>query len=248
VDVYGNESFSSLPVAAQTRSKTQSTLPVYEITLPPDSLAALYADPFSDEYVDGNFSYRSDLYPDIGVRFRGNISRNYSKKSWRVNFKSSKPFEGKDKLNIKAAPLDASMIRECLAAFLLKPLAVYSGDCSFVHLQLNSEFLGVFSRVEIPDEDFLRARGLDPAGKLFEAEHPVLGNFSLLPDYGVGWSDDSQNSDGFGALSEFIELINSTPDNSFVTTIASVFNLDAWLDYYAALMLISNFDHTGHNY
>lgn len=248
VDIFANTSFPSTIVSARPRSKTESALPVYELSLSPQNLATMRKDVFSDEYVDADFSYAGELYPDIGVRFRGESSRIYNKMSWRVNFKGSKPFEGRDKLNTKAMVADPSLIRECLATYIFQPLAVPVGQCGFVHLEVNSEFMGVFTKLELPDEDFLRLRGLDVNGRLFEAKGPLNGNFSILADYSEGWEDDSTVEEGFDALASLIKLINATPDATFDTTIASVLNVDSWLDYYAGLTLSANIDHTGHNY
>lgn len=248
MDVFGNQSSPSSPVAAKTRDRTQSYLPVYELTISPENLMMLQAEPFSDEYVTADFICNGILYPSIGVRYRGNISRTYNKKSWKLNFKKDKPFEGRDKLNQKAVAIDASLIRECLSTALLKNLATLSADCDFSHLQVNGEYRGVFARLENIDDEFLTARGLDPYGKLFEAEDGANANFVILDDYSTSWKDQSKVEEGFQTLAQFIETINLTPDEEFDATISSLLNVDSYLDYYATMMLIADFDHTSHNY
>lgn len=248
VDVFGNQSAASTVVTATPKDKTQSTLPVYELSVTADNLAILQADPFTDDYVDADFTNNTVAYPGIGVRFRGTSSRTADKKSWKLNFKKSKPFEGKDKLNQKASPIDASLIRECLGDFQFQTTAAMTPNCAFSHLEVNGEYRGVFSKVENMDSDFLNAHGLNPDGKMFEANDPRLSNFQILGDYSVAWDDDSATEEGYDTLAQFIETINNTPDADFDVTIASVLNVDSYLDFYAGLMLIADIDHTAHNY
>lgn len=247
VDVFGNRSGFSAPVAAAPLDRTQTALPVYRLVIPPDQLAILQANPESD-YVTADFIAGGTTYAGIGVRYRGGSTRQNHKKSWKVNFKKSAPFEGRDKLNLKALGLDTSLLTECAAADQLRQGSTLTGDCSFAYLEVNGEYMGVFSRLEEVDDDFFARRGLTPGGQMLEAEGPGQANFQVLPDYSVVWDDQSANDDGYPALEALVRVINDTPDASFPGVIAGQVNVDAWIDYYVAMQLISDWDHVSHNY
>jgi spore coat protein H len=247
VDVFGNQSIPSMVVSAIPRNKTQSTLPVHELTVTPENLFLLQSNPDTEDYVPAAFAFDGVSYPGIGVRFRGTSSRTAEKKSWKLNFTRSQPFQNKDKLNLKGA-LDPSLIRECLASAQFSETAALVGNCHFSHVEVNGEFRGVFAVPEELDELFLSGKGLNDNGKLFEAESPILANFQILPDYSVAWDDDSKDADGFETLDQFIRTINMTPDNAFAATIASVLNVNSYLDYFATYIAMGDMDHSGHNF
>lgn len=247
VDVFGKRSGWSAAVAAAPLDDTQTSLPAYRLTIPPDQYAILQADTDAD-YVSADFAAGGIVYPDIGVRFRGATSRDNQKKSWKINFKKSAPFEGDDKLNLKSVSLDPGLLSECLAAGLLAQAATLSADCSFAHLSVNGEYLGVHSRIEEIDPSYFQARGIDPQGQLLEAEGPVYANFSLLDDYATAWNDQSENDDGYPALAALIQTINTTPDRDFPGTIAAVLHVDAYLEYWAWIQLFGDWDHVTHNF
>lgn len=247
VDVFGNQSAFSAPVAAAAIDRTQSTLPVYRLTIPPDQYAILQANVEAD-YVTADFNTVTTAYPGIGVRFRGASSRNNQKKSWKVNFKKSLPFEGRDKLNLKAVSMDDSMLTECLSAAQLAQASTLTSACAFVHLEVNGEYLGVFSRIEEVDDDFFALRGISPNGQLLEAEGPANANFRILDDYSTAWDDHSANDDGYAALSALVQTVNNTPDASVPQVLGAVVNVDAYLDYYATMQLHGDWDHVAHNY
>lgn len=247
VDVFGNRSGFSPAVAAVPQDRTQATLPVYRLQIPPDQYALLQADPESD-YVTADFVAGGTTYAGIGVRYRGGSTRQNHKKSWKVNFKKSAPFEGRDKLNLKALGLDDSLLSECAAADQLRQASTLAADCQFAYLEVNGEYLGVFSRLEDVDDDFFARRGLAPGGQLLEAEGPVAANLQPLPDYSVAWEDDSAAGDGFPALDALVRVVNDTPDASFPGVIAGQVNIDAWIDQYATMQLLGDWDHVAHNY
>ncbi len=248
VDIFGNRSIASQPVGAIALDKSQSPLPFYELTISPENLRILESDPTTDDYVDADFTYNGTVYPDIGARFRGNSSRTYEKKSWKLNFKKEQPFGNNDKLDVKAGGMDASLIRECLATAMYELTPTLIGTCNFTNLSVNGEYRGVFKQVEDLNSDYLKAHGLNNDGKLFEGEFDEYSNFQILDDYSIGWDDDSKTEDGYGTLAQLIETINNTPDATFDSTIASILNIDTYLNFYATTILQGDIDHTGHNY
>ena len=94
IDVWGNEGVPSEVVSATPLDDQQSLLPVYRIELAPEALQLLQSDPYADAYVDGTLNHSGVSHPEVGVRFRGNVTRNNNKKSWKVNFPGTTRFHG----------------------------------------------------------------------------------------------------------------------------------------------------------
>jgi len=247
VDVFGKQSAFSAPVSAAPLDRSQTLLPAYQLAIPLDQYAILQANTDAD-YVTADFTGGNVAFPAIGVRFRGATSRDNQKKSWKINFKKSSPFEGRDKLNLKAVSTDNSLLTECLTAAQLTQLSLLASNCSYAHLEVNGEYMGVFSKLEEVDDDFFNARGINPKGQLLEADAPGNANFRILDDYSTAWDDHSDNGDGYPALSALVQAINTTPDASFAAVISSVVNVDAYLDYWALMQANGDWDHVSHNY
>jgi len=247
VDVFGNQSAWSAPVSAAPLDRTQSTLAAFQLTIPADQYAILQANPDSD-YVTADFAGDNLLFPGIGVKFRGATSLNNQKKSWKVNFKKGVPFQGRDKLILKASGLDTTQLAECLSAAQLAGVSTLFSSCSFAHLDVNGEYLGLFSHLEDVDDDFFNARAINPKGQLLEAQDVVASNFRVLDDYSTAWDDHSDNDDGYPALAALVQTVNVTSDADFPAVISSVINVDSYLDYLAAMQLTGDWDHVGHNY
>jgi len=250
VDAWGNESAATPVLAATTRHDADSNLPLYRLTVAPDQLAILQADPYSDEYVDGDFEHRGVLHPGIGIRFRGNVTRHQNKKSWKVNFPGSAPFLGSDELDLNAEANDPTMLKERLAYDLLAGLNVRAPSCAFAHLQVNGEYRGVFSRVDNVDAELIERRGLASGGSLYKADSFEAG-FELLDSlqaYQRAWVKQSGDEDDYSDLIALIELVNLTPDQEFLKTIVAALDVDSFLDYYATVVFTANFDHVFHNY
>jgi len=248
IDVFGNVSGPTTAVSATPLDSTASTLSVYQLSMTPANLMLLETNPQSDTYVDADFTYEGVLYPGIGVRYRGSSSREYNKKSFKFNFNSSQEFGTKDKLDEKADAMDPAIFRECLGASIVRQTSALVENCGFSHLELNGEFLGAFNDLENLDQYFLTDHGLNPTGHMYEASQAPLANFQILPDYSVAWTDDSQTSDNFASLSQFIQTINNTSDDAFPSVISSVLNVNSYLDYYTSIILPFDIDHTEHNF
>ncbi len=247
VDVWGNEGPPG-GGRATVRASDESTLPSYQLTLAPDQLALLQADPFSDSYASGDFVHRGVVHEEVGIRFRGNVTRHQNKKSWKINFPAAEPFLGADKLNLNAEIVDTTMLKERICFQLLAGLNVRAPRCWFAHVEVNGEFRGVFSRVENIDLSFVERRRLDLTGSLYKADSGQ-SNFQILAttaDYERAW--DQKAGEDHQDLIELIELINNTPEEEFARTIAAAFDVDSFLDYYALLVFSANFDHVVHNY
>lgn len=247
VDVWDNESEMTAAISALVLSNDDSDLPVHSLEISQEYLDSLNVDPWSDDYVPGDFYYGDDEYLDIGVRYRGNISRSLAKKSWKVKFNSTNLFEGRKRMNLKAQYLDWSLIRDRTACDLYRKTSCLCPTSEFTHLQVNDEFMGVFSEIQQVDEKLLRDQGRDEGASIYKcmSNLEVLSDTSLYPQY---YEKKTNQSLGYDDLIELIELINYTPQEDFATAIWSVFDIPKYLDYYSIIIATANYDFTINNY
>lgn len=251
VDAGGNESAPSPTVAAAPRAEGVAPLPVMKITLDPEDLAQLQADPFSDEDVEGVFEHRGIVHEDVDIRFRGQTSRFWNKKSWKLDFPGSAPFLGVDELNLNAKPMDTTLMKECTATGLLEGLAILVPRCRPIHLQVNGEFRGVFSSIEEMDEAFLDRVGLDPGGSLYEAtgRRPIgLQTLPTLDEYMAAYEKESNEGQPWDDLIAFLELVNDTPAPAFAAALAGAFAVDPYLDYAVGVSVVADVDQVHNNF
>ncbi|MGD8396497.1 MAG: CotH kinase family protein, partial [Candidatus Eiseniibacteriota bacterium] len=252
VDIWDNQSAFSSEVSGLVRADGSSTLPVYEITLDPADYQALLADPLSDEYKHGTFRYQGQVWEDVGVRFRGRISRFLPKKSWKVKFNEFVPgqlfLDGQEELNLNAHHGEQTLLREALAYHVEREAGVPASNARHAHLQLNDTYLGVFTEAEQVDERWLENRGFNSSGNLYKSED---GDLTVLADslaYTLSYSKKTNRNEGYEDLITFIELINETPPESVYTRLAPVFDIEGWINYYATQIAIGNDSFFSHNY
>lgn len=246
LDVYGNESALSAFESCAALHPQAATLPLYYLDLPPDNLALLYADPWADELVTGTFAYEGQAYP-VEVRFRGGSGRRYAKKSWKVMFPADSPFPRQDRINLSADWMDRSLMRGKLAFDLFEAAGIRPPEAEHALLILNDDYLGVYSRYEQVDKGFLERTGRDPDVSVYKAIHSFT---SLLPDeeaYRSAYDKETNKDLGYDDLVAFSELLHRTSDETFAYELARVFDVAAYLDYYAVIVLTSNNDCTVHN-
>ena len=246
LDVYGNESGRSGHASAAAIDVADATLPLYQLEVSPENLAILYADPFLDTRVPATFAWQGHTL-DVEVRFRGNLSRTFDKKSWKIVFPADSPFANHDRINVNATWLDSSMIRARLANDLFAAAGLHPPQAEHVLLTLNGDYRGVYTRNEQVDEGFLLSSGRNPGASVYK----VVDRFAqVLPDeaaYRTYYEKETNEDLPYDDLIAFIELINYTPDDSFAGTLSQVMDVESFLDHYAIIILTANFDSATHN-
>ncbi len=246
LDVYGNESAQSGHVSAAAIGWADATLPLYQLEVSPENLAILYADPQSNFRVPGTFAFAGDPVP-VQVRFRGSSGRYLPKKSWKVFFPGDSPFPNQDRINVNAYGLDPTLVHAVLAVAVHEAAGIRPPVTEHALLALNGEYMGVYTRVEQVDEAFLVRTGRSPGASIYK----VVDLFAeILPDeaaYRAYYEKKTNEHLGHQDLISFIELINNTPDESFATAIASVMDVEDFLDRYAILVLTADIDSARHN-
>jgi hypothetical protein len=246
VDVYGNASSQAGPWDATPQALEASPLPLCRIGIDPDSLAALNVDPEADHYYPCTVTLDGTTYT-AGVKYRGNVTRKLSKKSYKLKLDSGQLYQGRTKLNCNADMCDPSLMRESLSENLFADTGVPAPRTWWRSLVLNGEYIGAYCDVEEPDKRFLTAHGLDSHANVYKCEDRLV----ILPDsadYVPLYEKQTNDTSSYDDLIDFIETLNLTTDREFYETIIDILDVQGFIDYFTVLSYINDGDAIFKNY
>jgi spore coat protein CotH len=227
-------------------------VPLYRLAADPDDLAWLADNYLTDEYIPAVFAFEGENHA-VDVRYRGDVSRHFPKKSWKIRFAATDRFgegTGQRRLNLNAEYSDQSLLREYLAYDFLARVGVLAPQADFVRLEIDGETKGLFTRVEQVDKLFLHRRGFDVQGNLYEANYGNLARLDSAWEYRYYYDKkaNAKGGDAYHDLHALATLISDTPVDGFPQAIAAVLDVDGWLDWYAATILLGDFEFVEKDY
>jgi len=251
-DAFGNVSAPSGTVNGTSLGHTATSLPVVQIVIDPANLETLNDNPTSDDYVPLQVAFGGQLFPSATGRYRGNISRSLSKKSWKVKLGGGGTYLGKDNFNFNGEFIDKSLLRSALSYEVLEREGCPSPDESFVHLVVNNNWMGVRTDAENISNEFLTRVGLSTVNanvyKALGLPFPnPQSNLVPLPnasDYPLAYEKELGNPTDYSDLIQFINDVNFTGQDSTFLYLASHMNLNRLFDFYSSEVVLQNTDLT----
>ncbi|HDD24849.1 MAG TPA: hypothetical protein ENF52_05380, partial [Chloroflexi bacterium] len=192
---------------------------------------------------------------DVDLRYRGDTARLMPKKCWKAFFPASDMFQGQEELNLNADYVDQTLLRSYVGYDFFQRVGVPTPQAGYAALSINDDYYGLFSQVEQVDERFLYRLGIEPHGNLYKPWYGNLGALDFITDpdqrawwYRYHYPKKTNRDTGMEDMIALIELINYTSDDHFPREIAAVLDVNEWLDWYAANILIGNFEMMEKNY
>jgi CotH kinase protein len=185
-----------------------------DLTLPPDSVKALEADP-TGEYVPGTFSLaETDGVPgsagpftspiEVGIRLKGSLGslRTLSEKAaFKIKFDEfveGQTFLGLKKMTLNNMIQDQSMVHETLAYEAFHALGVPAPNTGFAYLHVNGEDFGLHLNVETLDKVALEKRFgpfASPPQHLYEGEYGADVTPELASEFEVDEGKKKEKGD-----------------------------------------------------
>lgn len=148
------------------------------------------------------------IYPDVGVRFRGNTSYftigNSPKKSFVIStdfMHTDQKLMGYDNLKFNKAYQDASFMREVLYGLMAKKYTPIA-KANYIRLHLNGEDWGIYPNVQSVEKTFLKQWFVSNNGARFRATTEEAG--PGIPS--GGWGDGTAALNYLGNDSTTCEL------------------------------------------
>ncbi len=238
VDVFGNEGPQSPAQCTAIVDYDATSLPVFRLAVHPDDMVALNIDPSANVEVPATLRYNGEM-TNVRAEYRGRSTQFSNKKSWKLIAAEPFTYSGQATLLLNGEGYDPASIHDKLSYDLLADIGIQPLQSSFVDLDLNGRFMGVFTQLENPDSKFLRRTGRDPFGDVFKC----ADGLDTEPDCENEIVGDRNMED----LYDLAAVINRTPDAEFAAAIADVLDVQEYIDYQAGKALTADLDST-HQY
>jgi len=185
----------------------------------------------------------------LGLRKKGFLgSLSTVRPSLRVDFAQANPearFRGLKGLTLNNNRQDPSLVRQCLAYSLFAAAGVPAPRCSFAHVTVNGEDLGIYTNVEQVGKPLLARFFASDQGDLFEGNPGADFREDMLARFEKKTNESDPSRAPLLALTE--ALLET--DESGLAAVAELVDLDAFMRFWAVESLISHWDgYTGdHN-
>ncbi|MFH1468092.1 MAG: CotH kinase family protein [Pseudomonadota bacterium] len=202
-----------------------------------DCLEAPFASPYT--YFHADVTVDGEPHADVGLRKKGFIGSDSSvRPSLKLRFDEyvdGQTHEGLDRLTLNNGQQDPAVISQCLGYEIFRAAGIPASRCSFAHVTVNGEDLGVYSNVESVEPPMLARWFDDPQGDLWEGQGS---------DFREGWlgTFDVQEGDGDPAWLQRVVDALAEPDAGVTSALNAVIDLDAWYRYWAMEVLLGHWD------
>ncbi len=196
-------------------------------------------------YFPGDITIDGVTVSNVGVRKKGGFGSLSSTRPG-LKIKSNEYVSGQRIFGLKRLTLnnnkqDPSQISQCLGYGLFRAAGVAASRCSFAHVTVNGEDLGLYSNVESIKPDFLGRHFADDSGRLYESG----GEFTPGATAGFQPKVDKENPD----CSDLPAVVTAlqAPDAELLETLDTVVDVDGFLTYWAMEVLIDHWDGYANN-
>jgi len=238
-------------------------VPRIDITIPADSLAAIFANVTSDYEYHASFAYTAPGYTvsgvEVGLRLRGNTSRTSGKKSFKTSFNSfisGTRLEGVKELNLNGEHNDPSIMRARIAWELAQDAGMPAPRVNHVRLFINGQPYGLYANIEHLNDDYVEHRFARDAGNLYKCLWPAdLANLGTDPNSYKLMSGGRQvyelktneTLDDYSGLARFVTALHATTSTQALCALDSVFNVNSYLKWLAWEVTTGHWDNHSFN-
>jgi hypothetical protein len=222
---------------------------------------------FDFEYVKGDLVIEGTRLNNVGVRFKGNSSyaqaQHGLKRPFRIAFDrhiEGQTFCGLRRISLNNHVMDPTTARENLSFAIYRAAGVPAPRTAYVELTLTvpgkheNQLLGLYTLIEAIDKRFLEERFGSGKGMLLKPER--IGPLDYLGDNWSAWEPryrpkTKASEKARRRLMDLAWLVQQSSDSRFYQEIAQQIDVDAFLRYLAASVVLSSLDSfmgLGHNY
>jgi spore coat protein CotH len=250
-------SFASIPILlvfilAVAAAPAQARDPVFHpaalhetrLYLDPGAWRALQVNYLGNQYYAADIAFDGRILEQVGIRSRGEGSRDPNKPALKVDFDRFVPGQRMRDLrsvSLKNLVQDPSMLRERLSMAVFEAMGIPAPAIAFTRLYVNDEYWGVYNLVENVDKALLASRLGEDGGALFSYQ------WSTAPPYDFSWKGEAPaayvpapfapetnvDSTAGADLVAFVRAINETPDASFAAEMSRWIDVEQFLTYVA---------------
>ncbi|MCK5841097.1 MAG: CotH kinase family protein [Candidatus Sabulitectum sp.] len=190
-----------------------ASVPQYNVTCDPDHFQMMMQNWEEEITISCTVEHQGVVYENCTMRIRGDSSREFRKKSYRVEFPLDQPLDGRTAWNFNADFLDLSYTKSWLFSRVLSDMGFPCFQASHANLSVNGDNRGLFILLEPVNKAFLARNSFNIEGNLYKAQ--VDGSCAnIYDDIDSVWSKKTNESAGMNDLVELIQNTEyTTPDN-----------------------------------
>ena len=202
-----------------------------------DCLKGPFASPFT--WFKGTVKVNGQTFEEADVRKKGFLgSMDDMRPSLKVDLGEhidGQQFKGVRHLTLNNSKQDPSLARTCLAYSLFKSAGIAAPRCSHAVVSVNGQSLGVYVLLEPLKKDFLKRHFADSKGALLEG---ALSDFTNR----LNVTFDPKNSAAEGVSVDPVMKALESPDDQLEATLGEVLDVDAFINFWAAEVLVGHTD------
>ena len=227
-----------------------------DVSMSRDDFESLYKRNLdSKKYLPVTLSIEGSTYKDGKIRFKGNTTRVYSKKPFRIKFEKNAAlppiYHGLRIMNFNAMYTDKSFMREKLVWDIFGMMDGFGPkEFGYVNVYINRVDNGINFLIQHIDEDFLKDNQRSE-GSVYEAGYDQdPGNLSVLTDDQLKSSYEKHVGDenDYSDLKDLIAKLNDASDAEFARVVNDLFDMKTVYDWFILNVLTMQNDTDGKNY
>lgn len=210
------------------------------------------------QYVRATLEADGTTYRDVGLRFRGRATYMSSggglRRPFKIDFNqfvAGQQFHGLKALSLSNNTMDPTHLREALSYAVFREAGVPAPRTAFARVYVtvpgvyDKEFAGLYTVVESVDKTFLKSRFQTNKGLLLKPQG--ARGFEYLGDQWRSYEERYRPKTEATAktkrrLIEYVKLVNNADDDQFRREIGSYLDVDEFLRFLAATVLLANLD------
>ncbi|MDX1699533.1 MAG: CotH kinase family protein, partial [Melioribacteraceae bacterium] len=235
-----------------------SEVAVIKITMDQNDLEWMFSNSHSDSMHLARVHFKNsqidEIVDSVGIRIRGNTSRESFKKSLKLSFNTfirGGKFYSLEKLNLNGEHNDPSIARSKICWDFFNAIGIKSSRAAHAAVYMNDQYYGLYISVEHIDENFVSKNYDDDTGNLWKCLFGAdLNYISSDPNsYKIGSVENrvydlktNRSADDYSKLAELIDFINNSDHQDFQQQISQKINLLETLQYFAFNILSGSWD------
>ncbi|MFO0590401.1 MAG: CotH kinase family protein [Polyangiaceae bacterium] len=192
-------------------------------------------------YYPASVTVDGQAFSKVDVRKKGFIgSLSYGRPSLKVKldaYDSAASYLGTNKLTLNNMKQDGARIRTCLALEMFQEAGVPASRCSFAHVTVNGEDLGIYDNIEGIDGAELADRFPDGSGNLYEG---VMSDFR--PDWEDTYQKKTNTADPDRSDLSALTTALQASDADLLAQVQPLLDVDAFLSFWATESIIELWD------
>jgi len=221
------------------------------LTMNPRDWESLKANFQLNDYYPAHFTWNGLTARTIGIRSRGLGSRSGTKPGLRIDFDyytKNQTFVGLTSVVLRNNTQDASSLHERISMRLFARMGVPASRTAHTRLFVNDQYVGLYLIVESVDKRFLLRHFKESDGHLYKFEWSSEYFFEYKGSDPAGYSpkpfqpETHEKDPDPKPLVDMIAAINQSRDTDFVTAMAPLVDLRAFVTQAAIENFLADYD------